>query len=159
MHYETKWKHSRHAVCWFRFPKAQEKGLTFWQTRSHATTVHDSVPPDCIKKEISEKGDKTLYQRLTTLRPAPRQIFKNAWNQQQHQQQQAIFGSSWKQEQARHQGGRNSDYEGNTWKHPAKEEDSFQVDHRTQGISQDAKNKDLERMTETQTLVDKLQAG
>ena len=32
------------------FCQAQEKGLKFWQTRSHATLVHDAVRADCVEK-------------------------------------------------------------------------------------------------------------
>ena len=40
-----------------------------------------------------------------------------------------------------------------------REEDSIQVDLRVHGVSQDAIYKDEERMTQIQTLVDKLQDG
>ena len=140
------------------FGQGIREGLTFWQTRSQAIIVHDSVPPDCIEKVISEKGEKTWNQRLSTPRPAPRNILKNARSGHQ-QQQHGTFVSSRKQEQETHQGGCNSDSEGSTWKHVAKEEDSFQVDLRIQGVSQDAEHKDQEIMTKIQTLVDKLQAG
>ena len=131
VHHKAQWKHSQDAVCRIHLAMAQEKGLTFWQTGSHAIYVLDSVPPDCIEKVVSEKDEKTLCQRLSTPRPAPRIILKNAWHQQlQHQQlQQGTFGSCWKK-QERPQGGRNSDREGSTWTHVAKEGDSFQVDHR-----------------------------
>ena len=71
--------------------------------------------------------------------------------------------SSWKQLQERPQSGRNSEHEGSSWKqlnnNVVKEEDSFQVDLRIQGVSQDVINKDQERMTKTQTLVNNLQEG
>ena len=69
------------------------------------------------------------------------------------------IGSSGKPVQERHRGDRNSDYEGSTAKHVAKEEDYFQFDLRIQGVSQDAVYKDQERMTKVQNLVEKLQAG
>ena len=102
----SKWTHSQDAVYWIHLAKAQEKGRTLWQTRSHAIIVHDSVPPDCIEKVISEKGERTLYQRLAAPRPAPRTILKNTCNQQQQhqQQQQGTFGSSWKLQRERHEG-------------------------------------------------------
>ena len=33
-------------MYWIHLSRAQEKGLQFWQTRSHAIIVHDSVPAD-----------------------------------------------------------------------------------------------------------------
>ena len=79
LHCKSKWKFSHGAVNWIHLARAQEKGLQFWQTRSHATIVHDSVPADCIEKVLSENGDKTLYQRLSMLRPAPKIVLKDVW--------------------------------------------------------------------------------
>ena len=75
VHCKSKWKHSQGAVYWIHLAKAQEKGLTFLQTRSHAIFVHDSVPADCIEK-ISENGENTWYPRLSTPRPAPKRFLK-----------------------------------------------------------------------------------
>ena len=41
------WKLHQDAVYWIRLARAQEKGLQFWQTRSLAIHVHESVP-GCI---------------------------------------------------------------------------------------------------------------
>ena len=95
--YKTKWEYSQDAADWIHLAKAQEKGLKFWQTRSHAIIVHDSMPVDCIEKVVSENREKTLYQRLSTPRPAPKIMLKSVWNlqqQQQQQQQHDICGSS-----------------------------------------------------------------
>ena len=59
-----------------------------WQTRSHARIVYSSVPADCIYKVISQKGEGTLFERLSTPRPAPKIVLKSAWQSQQQQQQQ-----------------------------------------------------------------------
>ena len=75
VHCKSKWKHTQDAVNWIHMAKAQEKGLTFWQTRSHAIFVHDSVPADCIEK-ISENGENTLHPRLSTPRSAPKRFLK-----------------------------------------------------------------------------------
>ena len=63
-------------------------GLKFWQTRSPATNVYDSVPADCIEKVVSENGEteKTFSQRLSTLRPAQKIILTAAAATQQQQQ-------------------------------------------------------------------------
>ena len=62
--------------------------LQFWQTRSHARIVCSSVPADCIYKAISQKGERILFERLSTSRPAPKIVLKSAWQSQQQQQQQ-----------------------------------------------------------------------
>ena len=54
----SKWTPHQDAVYWIHLTRAQEKGLQFWQTRSHAIVVLDSVPADCIEKVVSMKGQK-----------------------------------------------------------------------------------------------------
>ena len=78
------------AVYWINLARAQDKGdyLQFWQTRSHARIVCSSVPADCIYKAISQKGERILFERLSTSRPAPKIVLKSAWQSQQQQQQQ-----------------------------------------------------------------------
>ena len=46
-----------------------------------------SVPPDCIYKVFSQTGERTLFERLSTPRPAPKIVLKSAWQSQQQQQQ------------------------------------------------------------------------
>ena len=46
------------------------------------------MPADCIYKVISQHGEGTLFERLSTLRFAPKIVFKSAWQSQQRQQQQ-----------------------------------------------------------------------
>ena len=50
MHCNSTWKPHQDAVHWIHLARAQEKGLQFWQTRSHATVVGDSVLADGIDK-------------------------------------------------------------------------------------------------------------
>ena len=47
------------------------------------SSLHDPLPAECIYKVISQNGDRILFERLPTLRPAPTQ-------QQQQQQQHCI---------------------------------------------------------------------
>ena len=70
VHFKTKWKLSQKAVYWIPLARAQEKGLQFWRTRSRAIVVYDSLPLDCIERVMSEHGEKTLHQRLSTPRQA-----------------------------------------------------------------------------------------
>ena len=68
-HSKTEWKWAQDAVYWIHLAKAQEKGMTFWQTQSRAIIVHTTVPPGCAERVISQKGETTLYQRPCTSRP------------------------------------------------------------------------------------------
>ena len=54
----------------------------------HSVIVYRSVPSDRIYKVISQKGERTLFERLSTPRPAPEIVLMGAWQPQQQQQQQ-----------------------------------------------------------------------
>ena len=88
VHFHSQWKNTQDAVYWINLARAQDKGLRFWQTRSHAVIVYSSVPADCIYKVICQKRERTLFERLSTLRPAPKIVLQGAWQSQQQQQQQ-----------------------------------------------------------------------
>ena len=64
-----RWKHSQDAVYWTHLGRAQEKGMAFWQTKSHANIACSIVLPDCIERVISQHGEMTIYQRFST--PSP----------------------------------------------------------------------------------------
>ena len=89
VYHNSEWKPHQDAVYWIHLAKAQEKGLHFfWLARSHAMILYDSVPTDCIEKEVHQGGDNTLNQRLSTPRPAPKTVLKDVWELKQQQQQQ-----------------------------------------------------------------------
>ena len=89
VYHNSEWKPHQDAVYWIHLAKAQEKGLHFfWLARSHAIIHYDSVPTDCIEKEVHQGGDNTSNQRLSTPRPAPKTVLKDVWELRQQQQQQ-----------------------------------------------------------------------
>ena len=57
--------------------RAQDQGLRFWQTKSRAITTYATVPGDCIDRVTSQNGDRVIYERLATPRPAPKVTLKN----------------------------------------------------------------------------------
>ena len=61
-----KWKNTQDTVYWVSSVRAQDKGLQFWQTRSNAVIVYNSVPADCIYRATSHKGETTLFERNST---------------------------------------------------------------------------------------------
>ena len=79
VHCRSKGKLHHGAVYWINLARAQEPGLQFGQTRSHAIIVHDSVPADCIGKVVCQKRDLTLHARLSAPRPALKRALKSAW--------------------------------------------------------------------------------
>ena len=44
------------------------------------------MPADSIYKVISQKKERTVFERLSTPRPAPKIVLKSAWQSQQQQQ-------------------------------------------------------------------------
>ena len=57
------WKPLQDTVHWCNFMLAQEKGLQFYQTRSHTVILCDTLPAECIEKTICMKTEEQLYQR------------------------------------------------------------------------------------------------
>ena len=70
--YKNKLKVTQDAIYWANLCFAQNKGLQFWQTRSLAIILGDSVPGDCIEKVASTRQNKILCQKIPTPRPAPK---------------------------------------------------------------------------------------
>ena len=85
--YHRKWKNTQDAVYWINLARAQDKGLRFWKTRSHAVIVYSSVLAGCIHKVISQIQRNELYSRDSRrLVPHRRLYLKGAWQPQQQQQ-------------------------------------------------------------------------
>ena len=55
-------------------------------SKSRAIIVHNPVPAVSMYKVISQKGDRTLFGRLSTPRPVPKVTLKTNWHSQQQQQ-------------------------------------------------------------------------
>ena len=71
-------KHGQGAVYWAKLSRAQDQ------------VVHNLVPAYCIYRVISQNGDRTVFERLSTPRPAPKVTL---WSNWQSQQQQPLSGS------------------------------------------------------------------
>ena len=59
VHYKTEWKRTQDAVYCIHLAKAQDKGITFWQTESNVSIAYKSVSPDCIDGVMYQKGETT----------------------------------------------------------------------------------------------------
>ena len=97
----TRWQNDQNAVCWVRLSRAQDQGLEFWQTKSFAIMTNGTIPGDCIDRVTSQDGDRVLFERLETPRPAQKVKLKMNWHSQQQQQKHSTSDthvpSSWKQ--------------------------------------------------------------
>ena len=61
------------------FQIAQRKGLKFYQTRSNAVTLCDTLPA-CISKAIVMKSEEIIYEKVyMSLRPPPTISYKDNW--------------------------------------------------------------------------------
>ena len=61
--YKHTWSSHHNTVFWCNLKLAQRKGLRFYQTRSHAITLSDTLPAICIDKVVSMKTREELYRR------------------------------------------------------------------------------------------------
>ena len=60
VHSHSKWKPRHDADYWINLARAQEKGLQFWQTRSHVIIVYNTVLAFCIDQSDFLKRRMTL---------------------------------------------------------------------------------------------------
>ena len=52
VHFHSNWRRYPNAVHLVKLSRAQDHGLQFWQTKSNAIVVYDSVPEDCIEGRL-----------------------------------------------------------------------------------------------------------
>ena len=82
-------------VYWCNLKLAQERGLQFYQTRSHAIVLYNTLPAVCIEKAVCMKTQEELYQKVRLAPRVPRVVLKaNSHSGQQHQRDQDAR-SSW----------------------------------------------------------------
>ena len=78
--YKQKWKVHQDTVYWVDFQLAQRKRLKFYQTRSNAVILYDTLPAYCISKAIVMKSEEIMYQKVyVSLRPPPTISYKDNW--------------------------------------------------------------------------------
>ena len=63
--YKQNWKIHQSTVYWGNLGVAQKKGLTFYQTRSDAINLHNTLPAACIEK-VEEIKKKKKKQRMNS---------------------------------------------------------------------------------------------
>ena len=62
--YKHTWRSHHNTAIWCNLKLDLRKGLRFYQTRSHATTLSDTLPAICIDKVVCMKTRKELYCRI-----------------------------------------------------------------------------------------------
>ena len=61
--YKNTWKRFRNTVHWCNLLPARERGMRFYQTRSNAVVLYDTLPAEFIEKAVCMKTGEQLYQR------------------------------------------------------------------------------------------------
>ena len=64
-------------VLWCNLKLAQERGQQFYQTRSHAVVLHNTLPAACIEKAVYMKTTDELFQKVRLTPRAPRVVLKS----------------------------------------------------------------------------------
>ena len=78
--YKQKWKVHQDTVYWVDIQLAQRKGLKFYQTRSNAVILYDTLLAYCISKAIVMKSEEVIYQKVyVSPRPPPTISYKDSW--------------------------------------------------------------------------------
>ena len=62
--YTNTWRSHQNAVYWCNLKLAQEKGLQFHQTRSHAIVLCNTLPTICIEKAVYMKTKEELFHKV-----------------------------------------------------------------------------------------------
>ena len=74
------WKRHQDTVYWVDVQLAQRKGLKFYQSRSNAIILHDTLPASCIPKVVRMESEEIMYEKVyVSPRPPPKISFKDNW--------------------------------------------------------------------------------
>ena len=78
-HKQKIWKNHQNTVYWVDIKLAQKKGFKFYQTRSNAIILHDTLPA-YIPKAIMMKSGEVIYEKVyASPLPPPKISFKDNW--------------------------------------------------------------------------------
>ena len=78
--YKKEWKRHQDTVYWVDVQLAQRKGLKFYQTRSNAVILYDTIAAYCISKAIVMRSQEIENQKVyVSPRPPPKIFYKENW--------------------------------------------------------------------------------
>ena len=76
----TAWKKHQNTVYWVHIKLAQKKGLQFYQTRSNAIILYNTLPAYCIPKAVRMETEEIINEMVcASPRPPPKISFKHNW--------------------------------------------------------------------------------
>ena len=77
------WKRHQDAVHWIDINLAVRKGLKFYQTRSNAIILHETLPAYCVPKVVRmETGEVKNEKVYMSTRPPPKISLKHDWKRE-----------------------------------------------------------------------------
>ena len=77
------WKRHQNTVYWVDVNLAIAKGLKFYQTRSNAIILFETLPVDCILKVVRMEIGEVIYEKVYVLpRPPPKISFEDNWTKE-----------------------------------------------------------------------------
>ena len=62
--YKNTWRPHQNTMCWCNLKLAQKKGLQFYQTRSHAIVLYNTLPAFCFETAVRMKTKEELYNKV-----------------------------------------------------------------------------------------------
>ena len=78
--FKQKWKKAPGYGVLGRDTFAQREGLMFYQTRSNAIILYDTLPAYCISKVVLMKSEEIIYQKVyVSPRPPPKISYRENW--------------------------------------------------------------------------------
>ena len=77
-YHQKNWKKHQNTVSWVDIKLAQKKGFKFYQTRSNAIILYDTLPAYCIPKVVRMETGEVMYDKVyASPRPHPKNFFNN----------------------------------------------------------------------------------
>ena len=74
------WKRHPDAVYWIDIDLAIQKGLKFYQIRSNAIILQETLPAYCIPKVVRMETGEVMYEKVyASPRPPPKISLKHEW--------------------------------------------------------------------------------
>ena len=74
------WKRHQNTVYWVDINLALKKGLKFYQTRSNAIILHETLPAYCVPKVVRMETGEVIYEKVyASPRPPPKISLEHDW--------------------------------------------------------------------------------
>ena len=74
------WKKRQNTVYWVDINLALKKGFKFYQTRSNAIILYNTLPAYCIPKALMMGTGEIIYEKVyASPRPPPKISLKDNW--------------------------------------------------------------------------------